>query len=97
MIKSEPYTKIYELEQQPISVEYSDFTENILVSLISDEDHAGKAVVLALDSGLVEANIPAAVDSVRNAAVWHPGNPMNEITLRYSDRYTLSILFFSFA
>ena len=74
MIKSKPYTKIFELDQQPISVEYSDFTENILVSLISDDGHEGKAVVLALDSGVVEAQIPAAINNVRSAAVWHPGN-----------------------
>ena len=69
-----PYTKIYELDQQPISAEYSDFRENILVSLISDDLHDGKAVVLSVDSGAVKAQIPAAINNVRNAAVWHPGN-----------------------
>lgn len=69
-----PYFKTYELDQQPISVEYSDFSENILVSLISDDNHEGKALVLALDSGAVEAQIPAAINNIRNAAVWHPGN-----------------------
>ena len=73
MPKSESYTKIHELNQQPIAVEYSDFDESILVSLISDEDHEGRAIVLALDSGDVEADIPAAINNMKNAAIWHPG------------------------
>ena len=74
MIKSKLYTKIYELEQRPTSVEYSDFTEKLLVSLLSDDSHEGMVVVWALDSGVVEAKIPAAINNVGNAAVWHPGN-----------------------
>lgn len=72
MPKSDSYTKIHELNQQPIAVEYSDFDESILVSLISDEDNEGRAVVLALDSGDVEADIPAAINNMKNAAIWHP-------------------------
>ena len=74
MIKSKLYTKIYELEQRPTSVEYSDFTEKLLVSLLSDDSHEGMVVVWALDSGVVEAKIPAAINNVGNTAVWHPGN-----------------------
>lgn len=72
MIKSKPYTKIYELEQRPTAVEYSDFTEKLLVSLLSDGSHEGMVVVWGLDSGVVEAKIPAAINNAGNAAAWHP-------------------------
>ena len=79
MIKSKPYTKIYELEQRPTAVEYSDFTEKLLVSLLSDGSHEGMVVVWGLDSGVVEAKIPAAINNAGNGAAWHPGEVIVKI------------------
>jgi hypothetical protein len=61
------------LGQDPNAVEYSDFSNEILVSLMSSSDLGGKAIVLDLATDAVNAEFPAAINDSENVAIWHPG------------------------
>ncbi len=60
------------LGQEPVSVEYADWSEEVLVSLSPLGNQRGKAVVIDLLDDSVNATFDGAITE-EGAAIWHPG------------------------